>query len=652
MNLKSGLVAIMFFVLVIPLLASGNAYAQPQAVPVPNAQVTLNLPDGSSLTLTTNSSGEVTALVRSGTYASISVSGVTILDKIMNNVLIDSSHNVVDIPVARAPWITGTLSVGNSPAPGIQVSSKSSVTSDANGRYAVTVGNRSVENINYMPLDPMMLEYFSLYNNLTGYSMINKINLPFNMITSSPSQIGNVLSKDESFDMAPHFGQELINHDVSLDASVTLSGTVTGPGGAPVNEALVSVYSNSSGLYGYAVTDSNGHYSITTNIKNGDVYSVRVVAYGYALFQGTVTISGDTTYNVQLQNAVLIKGHVTDGNGAPLSNIEILAMSSNGWASYALTDSNGYYELPTGFMPGDNVTINFGDRDAVNSVGFYAYKVYQFITAPGTNVVDLVYDLPLTTITGVVDDADRSGLLENPTIMVTPHANVPAPLPSFNVMVSGNGSFVIKFPWQISYSGFNLTITTVDISVRSNYYYPAATVAVGVNAQQDSNLGVISIHSYPLIQATIKVHTTKSNVTLPDFVHHVTMEYNGMEFHLSVETNSSLSGVMAFVAPNNGTIGLYVLGPDGTSGYLRLAIPKSFLAPPYNIYLDGSPKTFNVVSENATHVVIEIFYTHSEHFIMVNSSSVIPEFPLDILSITTLLIVTILVTLLLRKRFL
>lgn len=279
----------------------------------------------------------------------------------------------------------------------------------------------------------------------------------------------------------------------------------------------------------------------------------------------------------------------------------------------------------------------------------YASKMEQVTLNSNVNVVDLVYDIPTITVGGVVDDADREGLLETVSVKLKPNLNVPYPVPDINVPVDVNGSFSFKLPTRISIGGFNFSIVSVDISVWSLYYYPETTVGTGISTSQDIDLGTISISSYPLIQATFHVYTQRSSITLPEFHHRLKILYKDMEFPIEVWTNSSLYNVAGVITEGNGSIWLSVMGPAGTEGYVYLVLPKQFMARPYNVYLDGELVSYDTPYENATHVTISIYYGHSEHTITVSSTNVIPEFPLELITIFTMLVAVVVITIYLRK---
>ena len=651
-NLNYKAITIVLLLGLLLVLYPSSVYSESDLVPVNGATVTLTYSDGSVLVLTTDGDGRATGLVRPGLYQSIRVSGPTIKSYVMNDVNIDTNNNQFNITVERSQWLSGNIFVGGSSAEGVQVADSYAVMADSNGRYALPVGDSVNPLVSYSQLAMFLNIYNSPFWEINGMDELLQMQVRQYLAVMHPARMSNMLFMNETIDLSSYTGQELITHDVNLQQSLTISGVVTDASGSPIANASIFVYSpNDSYLWGYATSDANGNYVISSNIKDGETYILQAVARGYSFINTSLVVSGDTVFNIQLKQSVVIKGHVRDAGGTPLSNIQVYATSDSGWSAYAFTDSNGYFELTSGFGVGENVTLSYGDIDVIRSFGMYGYKVQSIITVAGDNVVDLVYDIPTIVISGSVDDVDRAGFLEQVFVEITPHPAIPIsiPIPTFKVPVNSDGSFSIKMPTMISMFGFDINISTVDISVGGTYYYPSVSVATGLGADQDINLGTIQITSHPVIEVTIYVYTTRSNINLPDFHHELNIKYKHWVFPMAIDTNSSLSSLMATVAPNNGTIMVWIVGPTGTEGYLRLTVPKSFLAPPYSVYIDGVQSTFNLVGENATHVTIEITYGHSEHVITVTSTAVIPEFPIELYTVVTLLIAAVLTTLYFKR---
>lgn len=137
----------------------------------------------------------------------------------------------------------------------------------------------------------------------------------------------------------------------------TFLGTVHGAGGVAVVGATV-IASGSNGS-GYATTNAQGQYSITSGLKTGN-YTVEVTANGYMYNETNnvhVTAGQATTgINIYLPLSGAISGRVTEtGTGTPLSYVEVTAMPSSGSGSsfgFATTDTNGNYTIAMNLATG------------------------------------------------------------------------------------------------------------------------------------------------------------------------------------------------------------------------------------------------------------------------------------------------------------
>ena len=132
--------------------------------------------------------------------------------------------------------------------------------------------------------------------------------------------------------------------------------------------AGVSVYAEGDNGSGYAITDSSGHYSMTTGLKTGTYNVTTHFATGY--LDGEVDLisvtAGQTTsgVNLDLQLSGGISGTVTDAvNQNPLNGTDIYVNLANGtttFGGYGITGSDGKYLIATNLPTGTyNVSIEF-----------------------------------------------------------------------------------------------------------------------------------------------------------------------------------------------------------------------------------------------------------------------------------------------------
>ena len=149
-----------------------------------------------------------------------------------------------------------------------------------------------------------------------------------------------------------------------------VSGTVTGPDGAPVANAVVSVDDQAGYQHVQATTDGDGHYSVTG--LTAGTYRVCFSAYdpsaspGYPFQCYHGTTSDQYPYALQLatgQHAVVdrqltpgtgISGRVSDAGGNPVQGVTVQLADSAGNAvgQPAYTDGDGNYSFDQLF-PGD-----------------------------------------------------------------------------------------------------------------------------------------------------------------------------------------------------------------------------------------------------------------------------------------------------------
>jgi len=76
-------------------------------------------------------------------------------------------------------------------------------------------------------------------------------------------------------------------------------------------------------------------------------------------------------------------------------------------------------------------------------------------------------------------------------------------------------------------------------------------------------------------------------------------------------------------------ISFNVTGPNQTTGFCKIAIPKDLLDGDFPVYINGEPMTEGkdyTKTYNGTHTIIQITYSHSTHLIEITGTHTIPEF--------------------------
>lgn len=137
------------------------------------------------------------------------------------------------------------------------------------------------------------------------------------------------------------------------DSGESISGNVS-INGKPVADMTVHAWSSSLRVGSTAITDHSGNYCLKglSPVSQMDAptagYLVEIISDDY-VYQSISSVATHTTdVNFQLVNQMSINGHITDENGAPLSNVLIQAVSSNDpWhkSATATSDHSGNYTL-------------------------------------------------------------------------------------------------------------------------------------------------------------------------------------------------------------------------------------------------------------------------------------------------------------------
>jgi hypothetical protein len=274
--------------------------------------------------------------------------------------------------------------------------------------------------------------------------------------------------------------------------AVQLGGTVFG-GSSPLSDVQVSLYvqgeDESSAI---VTTDNAGQYLFDVSVGTYDLAITPSVSSGYASTGVTSIIidASDVIQNIVLiNNASVLSGIVRDGNGSPISNIQLtmndqasgtkvatLTSDVNGAYSFSLAD--GSYEIDIQYTNG-----NTANQPSPKS--FHIWPVVANLTVAGATTYDI--DLPFVELSGTTIDAN-------------------------GVAVAGVTVDVPYHYWSDSSSGFRqfFTITTSSISDADGNYSlvgvkgldneiiipPAGsgfaqTVLNGLNLQTDTSQAII-----------------------------------------------------------------------------------------------------------------------------------------------------------------
>ena len=160
------------------------------------------------------------------------------------------------------------------------------------------------------------------------------------------------------------------------------------------------------------MTDYQGNYSV--EVTEPDlVYTLTASYYGYETYkeENVSVADGSIVRNIALGKLTL-SGVVTDAKtNEPLAGVRILL--SDGWwtEEEVTTDESGAYS----FAIGDD-TSEFSLTASLD--GYNEYKVEGITFAEGSQVVNIALEPIVTTVSGVVTDAETSEPLEGAQVML------------------------------------------------------------------------------------------------------------------------------------------------------------------------------------------------------------------------------------------
>ncbi|MDD1776100.1 MAG: carboxypeptidase-like regulatory domain-containing protein [Candidatus Methanomethylicus sp.] len=162
--------------------------------------------------------------------------------------------------------------------------------------------------------------------------------------------------------------------DIYLLPSATVKGTVLDHTGSPAGDAMVFLLNQNNNTAGYAFTESDGSFTINTNIETG-TYSIYASPPGFFFYYTGSDAASDITYGINategqttsgitlhLIQSGTITGRVTNNVGSGVEGISIFASTDidDRYGNLAVTDANGYYTMSANLPAGPyNVSIPF-----------------------------------------------------------------------------------------------------------------------------------------------------------------------------------------------------------------------------------------------------------------------------------------------------
>ena len=426
---------------------SRQASGQPP-FPVPNVNVSASgNGEGSAVT---NSQGQysITSYLGTGTY-SLSTLATGYVDAELNNVAVTSGQTTsgVTMLIAESGIITGQVTDASTghPVANVIVTAENSTGSDNTGFATFTDSNGNYEINTNLPTGTY---------NVSAYAYIG----PYMYQSVSPITVTE--------------GATTPNINFALPVSATISGTVTDASSSAALSGISVFAESSNGQYfGTATTDSNGHYTMDTNLGTGtyNVTTIFPTNHLPATVSSVSVTQGQTTsgVNLALQPSGIISGTITNSvGGTPIAGADVLASSVDGtYEGSATTNSAGAYQITTDLGTGTySVEAFYGDSfNTVAGVG-----VTQGQTTSGVN---MQLTLPASgTITGKVTDA-----LGNPISGASVDAL------NINTFASGSATTDSSGDYTIS---TGLTTGTYNVTASDDEYTTVTQTGVSVTVSQ------------------------------------------------------------------------------------------------------------------------------------------------------------------------
>ena len=256
-------------------------------------------------------------------------------------------RQAVDAQLASGISVSGTVTdAGGNPIPGINVNvnptgsgPNAGAQTDSNGNYTTNALPPGDYRVQFSANNPNPAWATQYWNDKPSWNSADTLTLTAG---DAPTRAGI---------------------DATLAAAATISGTVTGPNGAPVQGECVNAIVNGPNGYdgiGNTNTAADGTYSIQG--LPADSYLVYFQdCNNVGPFQdqwwndqpdpssaNAVTVGAGTTtagIDAHLGAAAQIEGHVTDGGGHPIEGICAQATSASAVGGMARTNSSGDYAI-------------------------------------------------------------------------------------------------------------------------------------------------------------------------------------------------------------------------------------------------------------------------------------------------------------------
>ncbi len=384
-------------------------------------------------------------------YVSQTISGVPVTA---------GSSTTENVTLAAGGTITGTVSGPSGPLANVCVDAYETGVAGADG--SATTASDGTYTIVGLPTG-------------TSYSVSTTANC------YGPTSLRNVI--DQTVSPVSVTAGSPTTENFALAVGGTITGTVSGPSGVLANVCVTANDANVSGAYGFAITASDGTYTIV-GLPTGTAYSVTFNAkctrspqnyVNQSISPVSVTAGSSTTQNVTLAAGGTITGTVSGPSGV-LANVCVRAVENGvvGAGGSTRTATNGSYTI-TGLPAGTSYSVSFNAQCTASTQNYVNQMISPVSVTVGSSTTENVTLAAGGTITGTVSGS--GGPLEGVCVTIydssgTTVANLSTDVNGqFDVSGLSVGDYAISVNAQCGSSPLdyvNQSVTGVSVVAGSN----------------------------------------------------------------------------------------------------------------------------------------------------------------------------------------
>ncbi len=372
--------------------SSGNA--------ISNTTVSVNDPSASNTT--TDSSGNYSLVIESGTYnvqaTPPSGSGFTSATALNRNISSSTVLNFVLVPTGTVTLTGKVLDRSNQPlanqSVGIAPSGTNNyvfTTTDSSGNYSfsTTSGNYKLQVSGTNPLSTSAPYTYSIVSSGTlniNQSVIMDIPLPVKQVTVHVQDVNGVAQSNVGLSTN------------ALGMPSTPIGTVTNATGTssyPVSAGLTTDASGNAVMWLFSTPPSGNRYTFTATPPSGSSFVTTNLSQ--------VSVTSDSTVTLTIQQPVTLSGKVLDRANQPLANQTVgIAPQGTSTFSNTTTDSNGNYSFSV--APGNYRVQVLGSNNPLTVSAPPNYSIVSSGTLSLTQNTTMDIPLPIKQVSIHVQD--------------------------------------------------------------------------------------------------------------------------------------------------------------------------------------------------------------------------------------------------------